>query len=82
MALCTQLGGTEGLVQLWLKAIEKDMAEGGFKAYRHITSILRMLEHCEETRPDKTDYSQMSDEDLLARLRQLGVTCAFLASDY
>lgn len=71
MALCTQLGGTEGLVQLWLKAIEMDMAEGGFKAYRHITSILRMLEHCEDTRPDKTDYSQISDEELESALSNL-----------
>ena len=71
MALCKQLGGTEGLVRLWLKAIEKDMAEGGFKAYRHITSVLRMLEHCEDTRPDKADFSQLSDEDLLDRLAEI-----------
>ena len=38
--------------------MKKDMAEGGFKAYRHIASILRLMEYCEENQPDKPDYSQ------------------------
>jgi hypothetical protein len=56
---------------MWSKAIEKDMAEGGFKAYRHIASILRLMEYCEDNQPDKPDYSQMSDEELIDRWNTL-----------
>ena len=53
--------------------MKKDMAEGGFKAYRHIASILRLMEYCEDSPPDKTDYSQMSDEELLTRWSSPGI---------
>ena len=56
---------------MWSQAMEKDMVEGGFKAYRHIASILRLMEYCEDTRPDKPDYSQMSDEELIDRWNNL-----------
>ena len=69
--LCQKFGGTAGLFQMWSKAMEKDMAEGGFKAYRHIASILRLMEYCEDTKPDKPDYSQMSDEELIDRWNNL-----------
>jgi hypothetical protein len=66
--LVQQFGGTEGLLRMWTQTIEKDMAEGGFKAHRHIASILRLMEHHEANQPDKPDYSTMSDEELLDRL--------------
>lgn len=47
------------------------MVEGGFKAYRHIASILRLMEYCEDTQTDKLDYSQMSDEELIDRWNNL-----------
>ncbi len=49
-------------------AIEKDIAGGGFRAYRHIASIIRLMQHCETSQPDTPDYSTMSDEELLDRL--------------
>lgn len=66
--LVQQFGGTEGLLRMWTQTIEKDMAAGGFKAYRHIASILRLMEHRENNQPDKPDYSTMSDEELMDRL--------------
>ena len=69
--LCQKFGGTPGLIQMWSKAMEKDMAEGGFKAYRHISLILRLMEYCEDTQPGKPDYSQMSDEELIDRWNNL-----------
>ena len=69
--LCQKFGGTAGLIQMWSQTMAKDMAEGGFKAYRHIASILRLMEYWEDTQPDKPDYSQMSDEELIDRWNNL-----------
>jgi hypothetical protein len=71
--LVQQFGGTEGLLRMWTQTIEKDMAAGGFKAYRHIASILRLMEYREDAQPDKPDYSAMSDEELMDRLARATV---------
>ena len=63
-------GGTEGILGMWTKTIEKDLEAGGFKAHRHIASILKLMEYCESTQPDKPDYSTMSDEELLEIMSQ------------
>ena len=63
-------GGTEGILGMWTKTIEKDLEAGGFKAHRHIASILKLMEYCESTQPDKPDYSTMSDEELLEMMSQ------------
>ena len=63
-------GGTEGILEMWTKNIEKDLRAGGFKAHRHIASILKLMEYCENTQPDKPDYSTMSDEELLEIISQ------------
>ena len=70
LSLCKHVGGTEGLLRLWTEAMERDMAAGGFKAYRHIATILRLMQYCEDTQPNKPDYSQMSDEELLDLLNK------------
>lgn len=66
--LVQQFGGTKGLLRIWTHTIEKDLAAGGFKAYRHIASILRLMEYREDVQPDRPDYSMMSDEELMDRL--------------
>jgi hypothetical protein len=53
---------------MWTDTMEKDMAGGGFRAYRHIASIVRLMQHYENAQPDKPDYSTMTDEELLIRL--------------
>ena len=63
-------GGTEGILGMWIKTIEKDLKTGGFKAHRHIASILKLMEYCENNQPDKPDYSTMSDEELLEIMSQ------------
>ena len=63
-------GGTEGILEMWTKTIERDLKAGGFKAHRHIASILKLMEYCETTQPDKPDYSTMSDEELLEIMSQ------------
>ena len=45
--------------------MEKDLAAGGFKAYRHIAAILRLMEYCEGQHRNNADYTKMSDEELL-----------------
>ena len=55
---------------MWMNVIERDLKEGGFKAHRHIASILKLMEHYENTEPDKPDYSTMSDEELLEIMSQ------------
>ena len=66
--LVQEFGGTEGLVSMWTAAMARDLADGGFRAYRHIASIIRLMQHHEGARPNKPDYSTMSDEELLDRL--------------
>ena len=63
-------GGTEGILEMWTETIERDLKAGGFKAHRHIASILKLMEYCENTQPDKPDYSTMSDEELLEIISQ------------
>ena len=63
-------GGTEGILEMWTKTIERDLKAGGFKAHRHIATILKLMEYCETTQPDKPDYSTMSDEELLEIMSQ------------
>ena len=63
-------GGTEGILELWTKTIERDLKAGGFKAHRHIASVIKLMEYCENNQPDKPDYSTMSDEELLEIMSQ------------
>ena len=61
-------GGTEGILRMWTEVIGRDLAAGGMKAHRHIASILRLMEYCEDKQPEKPDYSTMSDEELLEKM--------------
>ena len=61
---------TGDILEMWTKTIEKDLKAGGFKAHRHIASILKLMEYYENTKPDKPDYSTMSDEELLEIMSQ------------
>ena len=70
MDLVRVCGGTEGILEMWTETIERDLKAGGFKAHRHIASILKLMEYYENTQPDKPDYSTMSDEELLEIMSQ------------
>ena len=74
MDLFRLCGGTEGILEMWTKTIERDLELGGFKAHRHITSIIKLMEYCETTQQDKPDYSTMSDEELMDALASITQT--------
>jgi hypothetical protein len=55
-------------MQHWTKSLGTDLAAGGFRAYRQLAAIIRLMQHYEAAHPDKPDYSTLSDEELLDRL--------------
>ncbi len=65
LRLAKLCGGTEGLLKLWADAMEKDFKAGGLKAHRHIAAIIRLMQYHEAQQRQRTDYSTMSDEELL-----------------
>jgi hypothetical protein len=71
-AMVAGYGGTEGFVNAWLRCLDRDLAKGGFDAFRHLEYVLRLMQHCER---DRRDYSRMTDEELeqarIAILEQL-----------
>lgn len=71
-AVCDELigcfGGLEGFTKDWRACLDVDLARGGFAALRHLEATIRLIQHCEQDRPN---YSQMSDEQLVAMLASL-----------
>ena len=71
-ALCAEIvrgyGGSEGFVRAWIACLHGDLLRGGFAALRHLEATMRLIQHCEQDRPD---YSQMSDEELEVMLKSL-----------
>jgi hypothetical protein len=71
-ALCAEVvrgyGGAEGFAKAWVACLHRDLQRGGFAALRHLEATIRLIQHCEQDRPD---YSQMSDEELEAMLASL-----------
>lgn len=62
-AMVAGYGGTEGFVNAWLRCLDRDLEKGGLIALRHLEAALRLVQHCEEERPD---YRRMSDSELEA----------------
>lgn len=71
-ALCAEVvrgyGGAEGFAKAWIACLHGDLQRGGFAAIRHLEATIRLIQHCEQDRPD---YSQMSDEELETMLTSL-----------
>jgi hypothetical protein len=71
-ALCAEVvrgyGGAEGFARAWIACLHRDLQRGGFAALRHLEATIRLIQHCEQDRPN---YSQMSDEQLVAMLASL-----------
>ena len=71
-ALCAEVvrgyGGAEGFARAWIACLRGDLQRGGFAALRHLEATIRLIQHCEQERPN---YSQMSDEELEAMLASL-----------
>lgn len=71
-ALCAEVvrgyGGAEGFARAWIACLHRDLQRGGSAALRHLEATIRLIQHCEQ---DKPDYRQMSDEELEATLASL-----------
>jgi hypothetical protein len=71
-ALCAEVvrgyGGAEGFARAWVACLHGDLQRGGVAALRHLEATIRLIQHCEQDRPD---YSQMADEELEAMLASL-----------
>jgi hypothetical protein len=68
-AMVRSFGGPEGFATAWQAILRRDLERGGFAALRHLEATLRLIQHCEDDRPD---YSQMSDEELTDLVISLG----------
>jgi len=55
-------GGAEGFANAWLSCLHGDLDRGGLAALRHLEATLRLIQFCEQNRPD---YSRMTDEELM-----------------
>ncbi len=66
-AFCSEMvqlfGGAEGFLDAWKACIRLDLEKGGLSAFRHIAVLLKFMDHC---KPRPTNYSAMSDEELMA----------------
>ena len=64
-ALCGEMvlgyGGAEGFANAWRACLQRDLERGGFAALRHLEATIRLIQHCEQNRPD---YSQWTDDEL------------------
>jgi hypothetical protein len=64
-ALCAAMvggyGGPEGFAAAWLRCLQQDLERGGLAALRHLEATLRLVQYCEQDRPD---YGQLTDEEL------------------
>lgn len=71
-ALCAEVirgyGGAEAFAKAWIACLHGDLQRGGVAALRHLEATIRLIQHCEQDRPD---YSQMSDKELEAMLASL-----------
>jgi hypothetical protein len=65
-ALCAAMvggyGGTEKFFEAWLDCLGRDLNRGGLAALRHLEAVVRLLQYCENDRPD---YSQMDEKELI-----------------
>ena len=62
-AMVRGFGGPDGFATAWQAILRRDLETGGFAALRHLEATLRLIQHCEGNR---ADYSQFSEEELLA----------------
>ncbi len=65
--MAQRFGGMDGIIEVWQRSLDKDLLQGGYAAFRHISAMIRLLQYYEENKPD---YSTMSDEELLEMMSQ------------
>jgi len=68
-SMISAFGGAGAFAAAWKDRLDADLAKGGVAALRQLEAVLRLVQHCEENRPD---YSKMSDTELEAILQGYG----------
>jgi hypothetical protein len=73
ISLCGQMtgrfGGIGGFMRAWQACLSRDLERGGNAAFRHLSTVIRLAQYCEQTRPSP---QSMTDEELEAAIRALG----------
>jgi hypothetical protein len=64
-------GGLNGFLDQWRNVVGRDLQTGGYAAFRHLESVIRLMQYYDHLRPTKADYSRMTDEELLAAMSTL-----------
>jgi hypothetical protein len=76
-ALCEEMlrdcGGVAGFIRQWQHCLELDLTHGGYRAFRHFDSVVRLVQFCEDRKPN-THYRDMTDEQLEETAAIFGVT--------
>lgn len=67
--MASRFGGVTGIIEAWHQSLDKDLAKGGFAAFRHLAVMLRLTQYCERNKPD---YGAMTDEELESAIWALG----------
>lgn len=66
-------GGLNGFLDQWRVSIERDLKAGGYAAFRHLESVIRLVQFCDHMQPARPDYSQMTDKELADLVDALSV---------
>ena len=53
----------------WLATIARDLKRGGYSAFRHFDTVIKLSQQCEQNRPC---FSRMTDAELEAAVDALG----------
>jgi hypothetical protein len=64
-------GGLGGFMDRWQQSLERDFCTGGYAAFRHFESFIRLLQYCDGLRESKPDYSRMTDEEILDEISRI-----------
>ena len=64
-----RFGGLKGIAEAWGRSLDLDLIRGGYAAFRHLEAVLRLIQYCEQNRPD---YGAMADEELERAMGELG----------
>ena len=68
-AMVKSLGGVNRFMAAWLATIDRDLKRGGYSAFRHFDTVIKLSQHCEQNRPC---FSRMTDAELVAAVDALG----------
>jgi hypothetical protein len=57
-------GGPDGFAKAWTACLHGDLQRGGFAALRHLEAVIRLVQHCEDLRPDSSRFTHQQLQGL------------------